>query len=357
MSEDNTRRRRMRWRIGITVVLLVVVVAAAAIVIINERLNEDPVRLSTGNGEADATEEAADPVPRFEIAYNSNRDGDWDIFLLATDGTLINLTGDDSGGHDYFPSFSFQSDMINFITGRTGEMGPGQVRPDGSDLRTLDIASAVMSTVGEGRLDWDPSWSPDGATILWASLRDLNLELYTMDAATNENRLRLTAAFSRDWFMTWAPDGATIALLSDREDDEDVYVIDATGENLTRLTEFANDELHPMFSLDGTKILFISQADESAVDGELDWWIMNVDGSDLRRFEDGEVFRGDPTYSPDGRQMLYVSNEGGTWGLYLQNTSGGPAVRLSDPEHDALFPVWRPVPESDDADAEATEES
>jgi Tol biopolymer transport system component len=102
---------------------------------------------------------------RGELTFMSDQEGTWDVFTLDPDGNLRNLTGD-GAGQDYFPAWAFQSDMVNFLTGRSGEMGPAQVEPDGSNLHTLGIAEAIMSTVLAGRIDWDPNWSPDGRRLL-----------------------------------------------------------------------------------------------------------------------------------------------------------------------------------------------
>ena len=66
------------------------------------------------------------------------------------------------------------------------------------------------------------------------------------------------------------------------------------------------------------------------------------------------MFEGDPTYSPYGGQVAYMSNKEGSWHIYVMDADGSNARRVTDGEGDNMFPSWRPVP-ADQAD-ETTEE-
>lgn len=285
--------------------------------------------------------------PSGELGFISNRDGQWDVFTLDADGNARNLTDDGGGDHDYFVSWAFDSEMMNFITSRSGEMGPGQVRPDGSDLRSLDIATGIMTVFREGRFDWDPAWSPDGSYLLWASLRDTNLELYVAPSNDLESRTRLTSdglAGPRDWFHAWSPDGSRIVFSSDRDGNENIYVMNADGSSIVQLTDDPADDFHGMWSLDGTYILFVSEQETSLTTGTIDLFVINPDGSDLRPFGENEVFEGDPMYSADGQHVAYVSNVAGDWNIYVMEIDGENIVRVTESDADDMFPVWRPVP-------------
>jgi Tol biopolymer transport system component len=262
---------------------------------------------------------------------------------MAPNGTVRNLTGD-GAGQDYFVSWAFNNDMLNFLSSRSGEMGPAQVRPDGSELRTLSILQAVLTVVREQRIHWDPAWSPDGERMVWSSVRDLNLEIYLADG-DGENQVRLTEDSGRDWFPAWSPDGTRVAFNSDREGNENLYVIELESGELTQLTDHPADDIYAMWSLDGETILFVSERDHSLMTGQVDLFLMNADGSDPHLLGADETFIGDPTYSSDGAQVAYVSNEEGSWSIYVMDAGRGDARRITGTEANDLFPVWRPVPE------------
>lgn len=324
MNSSSRKLRGLGLRILLSVVLLVVILAGFAI----NRFQQPPT-IPQG-------------VPNGELAFISNRDGNWEIYILDSQGVARNLTVDPA--NDYFPSWAFDSQQINFVSDRTGALGPTQIRPDGTGARSLTILSAITTLFFENRLDWDPQWSPDGNYLWWASLRDFNLEVYVMGKG-GENVTRLTNNPARDWFASWSPDNASLVFSSDREGNENIYAMDIAGENLRQLTDDDQDDLRPFWSLDGAQIAFVSERENPLTSGILDVFVMNPDGSNQRKLAPEMIFEGGLMRSPDGTQFVYMSNRDGHWHLYARATDceGDFCIRrLTDGESDNLFPVWRP---------------
>lgn len=319
----------MRRRLLIALAAVVIAVVAIALLFIQE-LRNNPTPLGAPSG---------------EIAFISNREGNWDIFLLDPDGNLTNLTNDDSGVDDYFASFAFDGEVINFLAVRHEDsLGPAQVNIETGELRTFSILTGALDVLRSGRLDWDPVWYPDGERIVWASLRDFNLEVYTGNA-DGSNPTRLTNAGGNDWFPILSPDASEILFISDRNGGQhDVYKIDVDGENLTQLTDSEFDDIHPTWSQDGDMILYIRDIDDELEIGEMNLFLMAPDGSDQRPLGEDDVFVGDMAYSADGQQVVYMSNEEGNWHLYMMDADGSNVTRLTDGDADHMFPVWRPQP-------------
>jgi len=276
-----------------------------------------------------------------EIAF-IQRNENWDIALISADSASVPTRGD--SWDDYFASFDFRGERINFLSLRGGELGPTQVQPDGSGLRTLGVVDAVTTMVFEGRFDWDPSWSPDGSKLVWSSLRDLNLEIYAADNQPDAAPVRLTNHPARDWFASWSPDGTRIAFASDRAGNEDIYVMDADGANLRQLTDHPANDIFPVWSLDGEALLFVSERDTPLGNGSLTLYLIDPDTDSPTPAPLGQTrFEGDPTYSADGREVVFMSNRDGDWSLYLMDADGANLRRLTDTTTDELFPVWRPA--------------
>ncbi|GAB4516920.1 MAG: hypothetical protein OHK0046_22980 [Anaerolineae bacterium] len=294
-------------------------------------------------------------APSGEIAFISNRDGTWDLFALDPEGNLTNLTPE-GDFYDYFASYAFDGEMINFLSNRgsADEIGPAQVPAEGGEVRALSIITGALEVFRTGRLDWDPVWFADGERIVWSSLRDLNLEIY-VGAETGEDAVRLTNNGANDWFPSLSPDGTEIVFISDRNDgQQDVYKIDINGENLTRLTDSNFDDIHPAWSQDGEQLLYVHDIEDAFLEGEITFYIMAADGSNKRPFGENEIFTGDMSYSADGSQVVYMSNEDGHWHIYMMDADGRNVTRLTDGNADHLFPVWRPVPASaDETEAES----
>lgn len=331
-------------------VVIVVVLMLLAIVAVRQVLAPETVTLAQINR---------------DIAFLSDRDGgQWGIYTINPDGDIIRLTpADDSGatddctprnwgeGHcafDYFPSYAFDGEMLNFLTNRhLDEIGPAQVRTDGTEFRVLDVLGAITAVAVDQRFDWDPQWSVDGR-IGWSKIADLNLEIFIADAdGSNERRLTRDGINGpRDWFLGWSPDGAALTYSSDRNGGiENIYRVDLSDEELTpvQLTDNPVDDFRATWALDGESILFISDVDDGLLRGDVQLFLMNPDGSDQRPLGSA-VFEGGAAYSPDGSQMVYMSNEGGAWNLYLRDVATGDTVQLTDDAGDDLFPVWQPLP-------------
>jgi len=294
-----------------------------------------------------AQEEVSLGNPPAELAFVSDRDGSWDIFRLKPDGTLLNLTNDGTDAVDLFASWSHDGEAINFLSNRleADELGPSQVDAEGETIRNLTVVTAILTLIGEQRFNWDPMWSPDGSKILWASIRDLNLELYTIgsDVAFDaRNFTRHTQRAARDWFHTWSPDGTQVVFNSDAAGGEDIYVLDLPTGEITPLTATEEEELHAAWTLDGSAIVFASERDRIFAEGFVDLFIMEPDGSDPRPLLDDRVVQMDPLWSKDGDYVAYTSNQEGNWHIYVMQADGTKLRRVTEGDAAHLFPVWRP---------------
>lgn len=230
-----------------TIILLIIAIAGLIVGYLTWTVRNAPIDLNTtAISEEDFIEQGSDIIPfgnpPSNLMFSSDAEGDWDVILLDADGTLNNLTADDSGGQDILASFSIDGSSINFLSNRMDEMalGPSQVNPDGTDLSTLTIINAVMTLFRESKFDWDPTWSPDGENLAWASLRDANLEIYTIPLSEEidfANADRRTNDIVRDWYIAWSPDGTQLAYNNNSGGTENVYTMNmATGE-ATQLTD------------------------------------------------------------------------------------------------------------------------
>jgi Tol biopolymer transport system component len=308
------------------------------------------------------------------LAFLSDRDdGYWGIYVLDSDGEIRRLSplydgdidepcdestrGSEHCMFDYFPSYAFDGEMLNFLTNREDlNMGPGQVRLDGSDFAALDVVGALASVALDERFDWDPNWASNG-WLGWSKIETLNLEIYVAEpGGGNERRITRDGINGpRDWFLAWSPDGQSFVFSSDREGTEDVYRVDVadlqSAENIDdipimQLTDNPVDDIRAVWSLDGETIMFISDLNDALLDGQVQLFLMNPDGSDQRPLGD-DTFEGGAVYSADGTQAVYISNESGTWNLYLLDVESGDIQQLTDDAGNDLFPVWGPIPVTD----------
>ncbi|MQF70561.1 DUF5050 domain-containing protein [SAR202 cluster bacterium AD-812-D07_MRT_10900m] len=178
-----------------------------------------------------------------KIAFASQRDWDYEIYVMDADGSNpTRLT--ENNGWDRQPDWSPDGSKIAF-SARHG------VLRDGGDFFEIYVMDAdgsnqtqLTSNVGD---DKSPSWSPDGSKIAFVSDRYGSNGIHVMDA-DGSNQTRLTdSAGNRP---CWSPDGSKIAFTSDRDGHDEIYVMDADGSNQTRLTNNVGDDKSPSWSPD-----------------------------------------------------------------------------------------------------------
>jgi len=127
------------------------------------------------------------------IAFQSDRDGSLEIYVMNADGTAVSrLTNNPAV--DVFPAWSPKGNKIAFTSDRDGYPDIFIINPDGTNLTKL------TDTIASDAL---PSWSPDGETIAFVSDRDGNDEIYTI-RTDGSNSIRLTNEPAQDLFPDWS---------------------------------------------------------------------------------------------------------------------------------------------------------
>ena len=158
----------------------------------------------------------------------------------------------------------------------------------------------------------------------------------------NDGSDRLRLVEGQSGFLSapsWSPDGSKLAFVSDMVGNVDIWVVDLDGSNLTSLTQDEARDHSPAWSPDGAWIAFASLRDS------LYWelYVMRPDGSDVQRltwWEDASDLS--PSWSPDGTRMAFASKRDGNWEIYTMDRDGGNLARLTNDPADDTNPAWAP---------------
>jgi dipeptidyl aminopeptidase/acylaminoacyl peptidase len=190
--------------------------------------------------------------------------------------------------------------------------------------------------------DVDPSRSPDGSRIAFASDRAGNVDIWTIDAAGETAPVRLTSSVGSDEMPAWSPDGPKIAFVSVRDGNREVYETDASGAGQRRLTFSPGTDRHPAWSGNGQRLAF-----DSDRSGNFEVYTPAADGSDVRQITAHPALDARPAWSPDGRYIVFQSERGasGRRDIYRIETSGGAVERdVWGYQNWATSPDWQRMP-------------
>ena len=262
------------------------------------------------------------------IAYASDQDGDFDIWVMNADGSdQRKLT--DNEALDQSPAWSPDGRQIAFISDRDGTDEVYVMDADGGNVRRLTQTSDASESF--------PAWSPDGKQISFDSNRGGEWDVYVMAHDGAEPR-PLTDSPGDDWISSWSADGSQIVFESKRDGNYEIYVMDSDGSNPRRLTVNQIHDGFPSWSPDGTQIAFMSQRD-----GNYEIYTMNADGSNQRRVTDNPAEDSDPAWSPDGEWLAFVSDREGNDEIYIMKADGSSARQLTDNGARNWSPAWLPA--------------
>lgn len=143
-----------------------------------------------------------------------------------------------------------------------------------------------------------------------------------------------------------SPDGKTIAFSSDRSGRPMIYVMDLEGKKrIAKRIVFAGwYNASPSWSPDSQKIAFAGYDKETK---HFDIFLMNKDGHNLIRLTTAKKIKGDkysnnedPTFSPDGRHVMFISDRTGTKQIYMVDADGSNERRLTFDRHNYYKPKW-----------------
>ena len=274
-------------------------------------------------------------LPKGKILFQSNRTGNWQIFVMKSDGSaLAQLT---SGAYDNaYPVWSPDGTRIAFKTNRNGNWDIYTMDSDGSNQAPL-ITNAAD--------DEEPAWSPDGQYIAFNSSRDHLRQLYLLHLSSG--KVEKLTSYGDNILPAWSPDGLFLAFTGHKYDGWGIYLLpmDRVSEETPLIPGSAGGSCRPDWSPDGNRIAYVANISSSTTQ----IWTMAPDGSNALKFTDDETqYHYFPDWTDDGQYLLYAQGPehySGNWEIMMRPVNGGPAVALTS--HPAMdqFPRWFPLPE------------
>jgi len=256
------------------------------------------------------------------------------------------------------------------VSGNTREYLLQVADADGYDPRVIRRSSKPLMS---------PAWSPDGSRIAYVSFEGNRSAIYIQELATGE-RIKVSERKGINGAPAWSPDGSRLALTLSESGDPEIYVLDLASRRLQRLTFDRAIDTEPAWMPDGNHIVFTSDrsgapqlyqvpvrggravrvtfdgsynaAAEVAPGGDK---VVMVRGQgsgfqialqDLKTRYSRILTRGrldeSPSFSPNGRMIIYATRENGRGVLAAVSEDGNVHQLLVLEEGEVREPAWSP---------------
>jgi len=208
----------------------------------------------------------------------------------------------------------------------------------GADLWVVSSSGGRARHISERPgLNTGPAWLPGSTTLIATLSFEGNAELYKLSAADGKILARLTNSPGIDVSASPSPGGDQIAFVSDRQGTPQIYLMSSAGGNARRLTFQGNYNQTPRFCpRKETPLVAFTGRDERGV---FDVFYYDLRSGKIERVTQGRGSNFDPTWSPDGRLLLYASSRGGLWMMNLQTQREFQIYKGG-----AKNPSWGPPP-------------
>ena len=287
-----------------------------------------------------------DSQPRAGIAFVSDRDGNWEIYLIQPDGSgLQRLT--DAPAVDADPAWSPDGLWIAFRSRRDGSSDIFVMGADGSQPRNL-VEDAADSFDDEFGPAWNPdgqsfalytdrfqppmgscpgglgvhhlafmplegggighfdglageqeslAWSPDGNLAFSSRCNELYFQIYIWDMAERAVRLVTDGEYNYT-SPAWSPDGRSLALVSNRDGSADIFLLELSTGALTNLTQHPASDTTPSWSPDGRSLAFATDRDANGTSGAQEIYVIDIESLQVRNLTNHPADDFRPAWSP-----------------------------------------------------------
>jgi len=191
-----------------------------------------------------------------------------------------------------------------------------------------------------------PCFSPDGKNIMFVC----NGQIYLTDYE-GKNARALTSGIHHRWksFPVFSPDGLKIAFFAKPNhymDLLDVYILNSDGSGLNNLTSQNGDNLYPTFSPDGKTLLYWKLTDNEEWPPYCDIYSQDVASATATNLTQQSGFNCFPQYSQDGSKIVFISQRenDNDYSLYIMNADGSDQRRIFAAENGRMvtFPKFTP---------------
>jgi Tol biopolymer transport system component len=261
------------------------------------------------------------------LAFETDRSGDADVVVATAPSGARPVTT--ATAEDIQPAVSPEG-RVAFASDRDGNYDIFVTGQGGGGERTQLTRDKAP--------DYAPAWAPESGWLAFVSERRGSADIFVIPASGSGIAVPVTTSRADDRDPAWSPHGLTIAFASDRAGSYDIWLV-GLGQKPRRLTSSSAADFEPAWSPDGSKLAFTRRNRH----GNYDVYSLNLHNGITRRLTDDPGEDSEPSWSPDGKQIAFTSNRNGDYDVYVMNANGTDEEDFSNnPAPFDLAPSWKP---------------
>jgi len=297
---------------------------------------------------------ACGPAPpkagEYKIALVPSRSGQHGIFVMNSDTSGGKLLTSDVTAQLRPNSWSRDGKRIAFLAVRKPdfEMLNRYRMPNHSTLYIMDANGGNQKRLLDFPVS-DFGWSPNGKQLFFISAyenperdepavqsgkKPLLASIYVLDVQTGR-QTRLTG-FGLSCSASWAPDGTRLAVSFASSVNSGIYEVSPDGQRGLHLSESTTTDVRPVWSPDGKMIAYVAAVKSGGDAKDTGVYTVNADGTSKRRVTDRAAY--EVAWSPDGKLLLLQANGS----VDLVDSHGQNRVHLSAPGDNPLDAAFTP---------------
>jgi len=279
------------------------------------------------------------PFPTNDLLFDADPRGRYGIYLSGPNGSNVRQLTLDPAFDSWYPRFSPHRRRVLFY--RT----PAGVHDTNYALTSLWMMNAngtdVTEVLSPGCYGWrfqgHAEWAPGGGSLTMFGGKT-SPQIYVTTVHGTEPR-QITNRAGPNVDPSWSPNGSTIVFIGCPSapclpSDYDIYTVSAKGGLVHRLTYDHTRENDPRYSPNGKMLAWESETELPSPSAPAGVWqirIANANGSDARTITSGDAVSTNPFWSIDGKRIFFYRLIYGRpkWQLWSIHPNGSDAVQIT----------------------------